>query len=342
MKTIAILFLRGGAASTAIQPMEIFASTGVLWNLLSGEKTTPHFKVTTASADGKAVRTDSHLSITPECSFEELEAPDLVFVPAGGLEFDVLARDGYDVDAVIARNPELLDWLPRWTEAGSQVAAVCSGVALLAASGLLDGKCATAHWGLAKKYHQRFPQIDWREEYLVTDAGDIYCGGGLNAAADLSLYLVEKFCGREIASQTAKSLLIEMPRTWQNAFTHFSLRSSHDDLPILRAQEWLQHHYAEDIRFDALAKDIGMSSRNFARRFKQATGESPLNYLHSLRIAIAKQLLEVGSVTVQEIAERTGYIDLIFFRNLFKRHTGVSPNEYRKRFGAGSHLAAAQ
>lgn len=342
MNSVAVLFLRGGAASTAIQPMEIFASTGILWNLLNDEIATPQFKVTTASADGEAMRTDSHLSITPECSFEELEAPDLIFVPAGGLEFDVLARDGYDVDAVIARNPEVVDWLPRWAKAGSQVAGVCSGVALLAAAGLLDGKCATAHWALAKQYRQRFPDIDWREEYLVTDAGDVYCGGGVNAAADLSLYLVEKFCGRGVAAQTAKSLLIEMPRTWQNAFTHFSLRSSHDDLPILRAQEWLQHHYAQDVRFDALAKDVGMSSRNFARRFKQATGESPLNYLHSLRIAMAKQLLEAGSVTVQEIAERTGYIDLIFFRNLFKRHTGLSPNEYRKRFGAGSQLAAAQ
>lgn len=342
MKSVAVLFLRGGAASTAIQPMEIFASSGVLWNLLSGEKETPHFQVTTASADGNAVRTDSHLSITPECSFAELEAPDLVFVPAGGLEFDDLLRDGYDIDAVIARNPEVVDWLPRWAEAGSQVAAACSGVALPAAAGLLDGKCATAHWGLADKYRERFPEIDWREEYLVTDAGDVYCGGGINAAADLSLYLVEKFCGREIATRSAKALLIEMPRTWQNAFTHFSLRSSHDDEPILRAQEWLQHHYAEDVRFDALATEVGMSSRNFARRFKQATGESPLNYLHSLRIAVAKQLLEAGAVTVQEIAERTGYIDLIFFRNLFKRHTGLSPNEYRKRFGAGSQLAAAQ
>jgi transcriptional regulator GlxA family with amidase domain len=342
MKSVAVLFLRGGAASTAIQPMEIFVATGILWNLLSGEEETPYFKVTTASADGKPVRTDQHLSLSPECSFEDLEAPDLIFVPAGGLEFEVLAKDGYDIDAVIARNPEAVEWLPRWAKAGSQVAAVCSGVALPAAAGLLDGKCATAHWGLAEKYRQRFPEIDWREEYLVTDAGDIYCGGGINAAADLSLYLVEKFCGREVAAQSAKSLLIEMPRTWQNAFTHFSLRSSHDDLPILRAQEWLQHHYAEDVRFDALAKEVGMSSRNFARRFKQATGDSPLNYLHSLRIAMAKQLLEGGSVTIQEIAERTGYIDLIFFRNLFKRHTGVSPNEYRKRFGAGSQLAAAQ
>lgn len=148
------------------------------------------------------------------------------------------------------------------------------------------------------------------------------------------MYLVEKFCGREVATQCAKALLIEMPRTWQNAFTHFSMRPPHDDERILRAQEWLQRHYSEDVRLDALAAELGMSIRNFIRRFKAATGETPLSYLHSLRIAMAKRLLENGRSTIQEIAEEVGYTDLVFFRALFRRHAGTTPNDYRKRFGA--------
>jgi len=340
MKSVAVLFLKGGCASTAIQPMEIFASAGVFWNLLNGEREAPYFSVSTATADGEAARTDGRLSITPQCSFAGLDPPDLVFVPAGGLEFEVLSRDGYDIDAVIERNAEVVAWLKRWAAAGTQVAAVCSGVALLAATGLLDGKRGTVHWGLADKYRQRFPEVDWREEYLVVDSGDVYCGGGINAAADLSLYLVEKFCGRQVAVQTAKALLIEMPRTWQNAFTHFSLRMAHDDEPILRAQAWLQRHFAEDVRLEAVAADVGMSGRNFARRFKDATGESPLAYLHSLRVAMAKRLLETRPSTIQEIAEEVGYVDLIFFRNLFKRHTGLTPNTYRRRFGEAAQAIA--
>lgn len=331
--SIAVLFLRGGIASTAVQPLEIFHHTGQLWNLLGNEPVAPAFKVTTASLDGNPVRTDRHLSLTPECSFADLETPDLVFVPAGGCELETMAREGYDVDKTIDANSEVVDWLRRWASRGVKIAAVCSGVLLPAKAGLLDGKVATAHWGLADSYRQYFPEVDWRKEYLVTDAGDMFCGGGANAAADLSLYLVEKYCGREIALQTARALIIEMPRTWQTSFTHFPLRAEHSDPRVLEAQKWIQHHYASDIHFDTLAQEIGMSSRNFARRFKEATGETPLGYLQAIRVAMAKRLLEESHRTVQDIAESVGYIDLIFFRNLFRRHTGMGPNDYRTRFG---------
>lgn len=333
MLNVAVLFLNGGCASTAILPVEIFSNAGVFWNLLNGEATAPQFNVTTASLDGGPVRTDRLVGLQPECAFADVKSPDLIFVPAGGLELEEVDRDGYDIDAVIGRNADVVAWLRHWVENGAQVAAVCSGVALAAEAGLLDGKPATAHWGLVDRYRRRFPGIDWRPEYLVTDAGDIHCGGGINSAADMALYLVEKFCGREIATRCAKALLIEMPRTWQNSFTHFSMRPPHDDERIQRAQEWLQRHYAEDVRFESLATEFGMSNRNFIRRFKAATGETPLGYLHSLRVAMAKRLLENGSLTVQEIAEQVGYADMIFFRALFKRHAGICPNEYRHRFG---------
>lgn len=333
MKSIAILLLNGGIASTAILPYEIFSSAGRLWNLLNGTSDNPQFDVATASLTGERVRTDGRLALTPEHSFKDLERPDIVFVPAGGLELDVMLRDGYDINEVIRCNVEVVAWLKTWAMQGVKIAAVCSGVVLPAAGGLLSGKRATAHWGLIERYRAYFPDVDWCEQYLVTDAGDIYCGGGVNAAADLSLYLVEKFCGREIALETAQALMLEMPRTWQTSFAHFSPRVAHDDVPIMRAQQWLQNHYAEDVSFEEVAQRFGMSGRNFARRFKTATGDSPLGYLQGLRVAIAKQMLENAHVTVKEVAEKVGYVDLIFFRSLFRRHTGISPNEYRRRFG---------
>jgi len=341
MPSVAILFLRGGSAATAVAPTEIFLFSGVLWNALFKQPSKPLFDVTTASIDGGPVRVGPLISLTPERAFSEVETPDLVFVPAGGLEPDELAADGYDIDRVIGRNAEAVQWLRRWAEDGAQIAAACSGVALVAAAGLLDGKPATAHWGLDEIYRQRFPEVDWRTEYLVTDAGDIYCGGGVNAAADLALYLVEKFCNREAATQCAKALLIEMPRTWQTAFASFPTGRAHEDAPILKAQEWLQRHYATDVRLDRLAAEVGMSPRNFARRFKEATGESPLTYIHCVRIAMAKRLLENNRATIQDVADEVGYRDLLFFRRLFKRHTGVCPNDYRRRFGDAARVGAA-
>lgn len=331
--SIAVLFLNGGIASTAVQPLEIFNCTGRLWNILGNEPVTPMFNVTTASLDGNPVRTDRHLSLTPECGFADLDRPDIVFVPAGGCELEAMFREGYDVDKTIKSNCETVDWLVKWAGEGSKIATACSGVLLPAMAGLLDGKVATAHWGLADHYRRHFPKIDWRDEYLVTDTGDIFCGGGVNAAADLSLYIVEKYCGRETAIQTARAMVIEMPRTWQSAFIHFSLRAEHGDSQILKAQHWLQEHFATEVHFDFLAQQLGMSNRNFARRFKDATGETPLSYLQTIRISTARRLLENSQTNIQEIAEAVGYIDLIFFRNLFKRHTGMSPNGYRNRFG---------
>jgi transcriptional regulator GlxA family with amidase domain len=340
MIDIAILFLNGGSASTATLPIEIFQNAGTLWNAMNGRPLAPHFRVRTASIDGRAVRIDSMLSLIPGLPFSQIRTPQLIFVPAGGCELDEVLRDGYDIDTVIAKNAAVVPWLKRWAARGVQIAAACSGVALVGAAGLLDGRQATAHWGLAEAYRKRFPAVDWRAEYLVTDAAGVYCGGGLNAASDLSLYLVEKFCGREAAAQCAKAMLIEMPRLWQVAFTHFPVARAHDDAAILRAQEWLHKHYADNVQLDRLAAEIGMSGRNFARRFKQATGQGPLAYLQSLRVAVAKRLLENDRQTVQEVVCAVGYEDPLFFRSLFKRHTGLSPNEYRRRFGQAYREAA--
>lgn len=342
MLRVAVMLLNGGSASTAVLPTEVFRHAGVFWNLIGGHAPEPRFAVTTATLDGGPARTDALISVTPQHAVADLERPDLVFVPAGGLEYEVLIRDGYDIDAVIAANAGLVPWLRRWADDGAMVAGVCSGVALLAEAGLLDGRRATAHWGLAHLYRERFPTVDWRPEYLITDEGNVFCGGGINSAADLSLYLVEKFCGREVAAECAKALLIEMPRTWQVAFADFSLGALHEDSGVHRAQEWLHQHYAEDVRFDALARHVGMSPRTFARRFKAATGQTPLTYLHGLRITMAKRRLENGRQTIQEVMTAVGYEDPIFFRTLFRRYTGLSPNEYRLRFGRATQWAAAE
>jgi transcriptional regulator GlxA family with amidase domain len=333
VQKIVILFANGGLASTAIVPLDIFKSAGTLWNALNGVPLELQFDVVTASADGAPVTVSRHLALTPEAACADVGQPDIVFVSAGGLEFDTLVSHAYDPREAIASNAALVPWIKRWHEGGATVATACSGALLAASAGILDGKRATAHWGLAAVYADHFPEVDWREEYLVTDCGDVVCGGGVNAAADVSLYLVEKYCNREIALKTARSLCIEMPRTWQNSFTHFELRATHDDEQVMAAEHYIRNHFAEELTFEAVARHVGMSPRNFARRFKEATGDTPLAYLHGLRIAVAKQLLETTQAGIAEIGQKVGYLDQAFFRTLFQRKAGVAPSEYRRRFG---------
>jgi transcriptional regulator GlxA family with amidase domain len=174
--------------------------------------------------------------------------------------------------------------------------------------------------------------VQWQPERFVTQSGRIFCGGGVYAAIDLSPYLVEKYCGHEVAVETAKSLLLETPRTWQSAYGTAPPRSGHDDDLVQEAQAWLFRNFRDELRVEELAAEVGMSPRKFARRFTAATGQTPLAYLHRLRIDAARHPLETGQKTLADVSEAVGYQDLAFFRRLFKRHTGSAPRAYRARF----------
>src|SRR5215467_13739406 len=323
MKEITVLLLDQMFSSTAIGPMEVFRHAGSLWNILTGSRTAPRFHVTTATADGRPVTCDGDIEIRPNVALEDVGKTDLIFVPTTGLS----------VQDVLERNVEIVPWLKRRSSRGVDVASVCSGVGLVAAAGFLDGKRATTHWGLAERFREMYPNVKWLPELMITEDHGFYCGGGVNASLDLSIYLVEKFCGHEIAMQTAKALLIETPRAWQSGFAIVPLKTDHSDDNISSAQEWLHKNFAKTFSLEDPARRVGMSVRNFVRRFKQATGDSPLVYVQKLRVAAAKRMLENNHRSMQEISDAVGYQDSAFFRALFQRHTGVSPRAYRDRFG---------
>lgn len=320
---VTVLLLDQTFSSTAIGPMEVFRHSGSLWNLLTGVRRSPQFRVTTASVGGRPVRCDGGIKIQPNAALKDIRKTDLIFIPTTGLGI-------YDV---VQRNAPVVPWLHRWHERGAAIASVCSGVGLVAETGMLDGHRATTHWALAEKFREMYPKVKWMPELMVTEDHNFYCGGGVHAALDLTLYLVEKFCGHEIAMQTAKALLIETPRAWQSGFAILPLKTDHSDDAISSAQDWLHKNFHRTFPLEAPARRVGMSSRNFVRRFKQATGDSPLMYLQKLRIAAAKRMLENDYKSMQEISDAVGYHDVVFFRELFQRHAGVSPSVYRERFG---------
>jgi len=291
----------------------------------------PRFTVTTVSADGKAVVGGAGIQVIPEKPISAIESTDLVFVSAGGT----------DIDSMIRKSRRVIPWLRTMQERGSLIAGVCTGVAILAEAGLLDGRRATTHWAVADDYKKRFPKVDWQPQLLVTEDRGVFCGGGVYAAIDLALYIVEKLCGRDVAIGCAKSLVVQMPRTYQTGFSVVAIGSDHADSVIRKAEDWLHNHFPDDVDLDQLANDLSLTPRTFLRRFKSATGETPLSYLQRIRTDAAKRMLEEDRLTIQEVGLAVGYEDVAFFRDLFKRHVGLTPAAFRERYGHSLEFSAA-
>ena len=324
---VTVVLIPHGYASEAIAPAEIFHSAGVLWQSLSGDAPEPRFRVRIASIDGARVASLCALRLVPDLAIEQVEHTDII----------VLSASGLNVQEQIARSTGLLPWLRAWHARGACIAAVCTGAAFLAESGLLDGRQATTHWALADTLRRQYPKVQWRPEQFVTEDNRLFCSGGVYSSVDLSLYLVEKFCGREVALQCAKAMLLSMPRHSQTGYAVLPLSPPHSDAKIRQAEAYLQERFHRAVSIEQLARAMDMSPRNLIRRFKAATGRMPGDYVQTLRVAAARELLERGGgISVQEVCTRVGYEDTGFFRQLFKRHTGLSPAEYRSRFAGMS------
>lgn len=329
--TVTVVLLEAGYASTAIGPIEVFYSAGLLWNMLHGKELKPRFRVQIASIDGGAITSLCALGLTPEFSIRDIKHTDIIILPASGL----------DVQEGIARDTHLLQWLRKWHARGAYLAAVCSAAAFLAETGLLDGKRATTHWAVASSLQRRYPKVNWQPENFVTEDNRLLCSGGVYGSIDLSLYLVEKFCGHEVAVQCAKSLLVSMPRSSQSGYAVVPLSRPHADDRIREIEEYMQQHFQRDLPIEHFAERASMGTRNFIRRFKAATGQLPRAYVQALRVTAAKQLLENGAASIQTVCAKIGYEDMAFFRNLFKRHTGMTPADYRAHFAGMGRQAGS-
>ena len=331
MIDVTILYCPDGSVSSSVAPLEVFYAAGTRWNLCVSAAPEPRFKITTVSVDGQPVIGGAGVRIVPDLPLSAIEHTDLVLIPAGGT----------DIDVMIEKNAAAIPWLRELHAKGALVAGVCTGVAILAEAGLLEGRRATTHWAVADYFRQRFPKVDWQPQLCVTEDRGVLCGGGVYASIDLALYIVEKLCGRDVAMGCAKSLVVQMPRTYQTSFAVLPFGQDHGDAAIRSSEDWLHNHFPDDIDLDRLAEDLAIAPRTFLRRFKAATGQTPLAYLQRLRTEAAKRMLEEDRMTIQEVGFAVGYEDVAFFRDLFKRHAGLSPGAYRERYGRSLQPSAA-
>jgi transcriptional regulator GlxA family with amidase domain len=266
------------------------------------------------------------ITIRPERGFDDLR-PDLVCVPEVAVPPGA-PLDGYD---------EEVEWLRRCHADGALIATACSGAMLLAQSGLLDGCDATTHWAYCDVLRKRHPRVRVHPQRALVVSGEgqrLVMAGGGTSWLDLGLYLIARFAGLEAAMQTARVNLIEWHEIGQQPFARLARSGQVEDALIAKCQNWIAENYHAPAPVAAMARMSGLPDRSFKRRFKQATGMAPLEYVHTLRLEEAKQMLESGDAPIEAIANEVGYEDAGFFSRLFRRQVALTPAQYRKRFGA--------
>ncbi len=224
-------------------------------------------------------------------------------------------------------------WLRAQHGRGTALASVCAGAFLLAESGVLSGRAATTHWAYARMFKERYPDVHVDADKLLIDDGDILTAGGVMAWTDLGLRLVQRLLGPTAMIETARFLLVDPPGREQRYYSAFSPRLNHGDGPILKVQHWLQANGARAIQVGAMADVAGLEERTFLRRFRAATGLRPIEYCQQVRIARARDMLETTTTAIDQVGWRVGYDDPASFRRLFVKLTGLTPGDYRRRFG---------
>ncbi|MGP0174062.1 GlxA family transcriptional regulator [Pseudomonas sp. NCHU5208] len=228
------------------------------------------------------------------------------------------------------------DWLRQQHGVGVTLASVCAGAFPLAHAGLLDGRRVTTHWALAAELAARFPQVQVLPERMVVDDGDLITAGGLMAWTDLGLALVTRLLGPTVAAETARFLVVDLNRESQRHFSHFVPSFDHGDAAVLAVQHWLQGEAGAEAGLADMAARAGLGERTFLRRFRAATGLKPTEYCQQLRVTKARELLEFTRQSIDQVAWQVGYRDSGAFRKVFARLVGLSPGDYRRRFGTAA------
>jgi transcriptional regulator GlxA family with amidase domain len=259
-------------------------------------------------------------------SIDGIEATDIVIVPSV-----ILSREGWHT----GRYPRLLKWVQRMHEGGAMLCSACSGIFLLAETGLFDGKDATVHFWYARAFQSLYPKVPIHPERVLVISGlreELVCSGASTTWHDLVLYLTARHAGATIAQEVARMFALQWHHDGLAPYIVFEGRRDHGDGEILSAQQWLSRHFSVAHPVEEMIKRSRLAERTFKRRFSSATGLTPIAYVQRLRIEDAKRRLERTDAPVDEIGWRVGYEDPAFFRRLFKRTTGMAPGAYRRRF----------
>jgi transcriptional regulator GlxA family with amidase domain len=268
----------------------------------------------------------SGLAVGVQRAVDDVESTDVVIVPSIVLRSGGWAKGRY---------PRLVDWLRRMHERGAVLCSACSGIFLLAETGLFDGMDATVHFVYTGQFAAAYPRVRIHPERVLVVSGareDLVSSGASTTWHDLVLYLIARFASPTAAQEVARTFALQWHQDGLRPYITFEGKTDHGDGEILSAQQWLSAHFAVANPVEEVVKRSTLAERTFKRRFVQATGLTPIAYVQRLRIEDAKRRLERTDTPVDKVSWCVGYEDAAFFRRLFKRTTGLAPGAYRKRF----------
>ncbi|MBT1695357.1 helix-turn-helix domain-containing protein [Fulvivirgaceae bacterium PWU4] len=280
------------------------------------------FRIELAGASEKVEFYNGLFTSRPQVNIAEIDRTDLIIIPSLNHDFEKTIRE----------NQPLIAWIREQYKTGAEVASICTGVFMLAVSGLLDGRTCSTHWLAADVFRTRFPKVNLQVDKLITDENGIYTNGGAFSFLNLLIYLIEKYYGRETAIFCAKIFQIEMDRQSQSAFAIFSPQKMHGDEMVKKAQAYIESKLHEKISVEDMSSRFNIARRNFDRRFIKATGNTPIEYSQRVKVEWAKKALETTRKTVGEVMYDVGYSDVKAFREVFRKITGMSPITYRSKY----------
>ncbi len=319
MKKISILVTKYSVVQSIADPQYCFETVNHFLNM-KGQPSM--FDVQLVGAERNVKLYNAHYTVQADKLIGEAEKPDLIIIPAlfGNM------------NEALESNKKLIPWIVEQYRSGTEIASLCVGAFLLASTGLLNGKKCSTHWGFMDDFNEMFPDVDVQHGSIVTEENGIYSSGGANSYWNLLLYLVEKFTNRETAVLTSKYFAIDIGRNSQSFFALFKGQKQHSDAEIKKAQEFIEKNIDEKFTVEELAEKIALGRRSFERRFKKATNNSVLEYIQRVKIEAAKRNIETSRKNITEVMFEVGYTDTKAFRNTFKKVTGLTPLEYRKRY----------
>ena len=273
-----------------------------------------------------AFRCVGNVIIEPHANIADIEQTDAVVICDMYTPIDTPPKDSYHIE---------VEWLKRMYAKNALLASVCSGSAVLAETGLLNGNEISGHWAYRHMFAKHYPQITWREDAIINFSAEhkrLITAGGVTAWQDLAIYLIERFCGLRHAIYTAKVHLLSSHTDGQLPFAAMTQQYQNSDAIIGNSQSWIAENLSSPNPVAQMTERSGLKPRTFARRFREATNYQPIDYVQNLRIESAKNKLELENTSIEEISLQVGYEDPASFRRLFRRKVGIAPALYRKKF----------
>lgn len=309
--------------SSIVGTYKLFSRANALWKEKNNENV---FEIQLAGLSDQVDFYEGLFSVKPHTSISKISKTDLIIIPSLN----------HNYPAALSLNEALVPWLEKKYKQGAEIASICTGAFLLAASGMLDGKSCSTHWSAAEDFRNRFPKVNLQTDQLITYEQGIYTNGGAYSFLNLIIYLIEKYFDRQTAIYCSKIFQIEPDRKSQSVFTMFRGQKQHDDEVVKEVQTYLEQNFREKISMEELSSRFSVGRRNFDRRFIKATGNTPIEYLQRIKVESAKKSLETSRKTVSEIMYEVGYSDVKAFREVFRKFTGMSPVEYKGRYSRNS------